>query len=205
MEYKILIKETGSKKYYIDLQEEEGFYLYPGEIKKLGLKDGMILSEEAVRSIHQEYSVPRAKKRALGLLAKKDMTQKELVEKLESSLNDSRAIAAAMEFVTRHGYVDDEQYARDYLYFRRDRKSFRQIQEELSRKGISREILQILFEEEGDQSMEEIRPLVVKYAARFKELDYPSQQKICQHFGRKGYQVSQIRRILDELREEDHF
>ncbi len=203
MEYEILLKPTSGKKIYVDLQEEEGFYLYPGEIKKCGLKDGIILTEDEVNFIHNEYAVPRAKKRALGLLTKKDMTEKELVDKLESSLNDSRSIAAAMAFVTNHGYIDDESYARDYLYFHKNRKSFRRIREELTRKGVSRSILQNLFEEEGSQDKDTIRPLVVKYRRKFPELDYTAVQKICMHFGRKGYQIETIRQILEELKEED--
>ncbi len=201
MMYEILLKPTSSKKIYVDLQEEEGFYLYPGEIRKCGLKDGSILSEEEITRIHKEYAIPRAKKRALGLLTKKDMTQKELVEKLESSLNDSKSIAAAMAFVIDHGYVDDENYAKDYVYFHKNRKSFRRIREELTRKGIDRSILQNIFEEEGSQDKESIRPLVIKYCRKFPELDYTAVQKICMHFGRKGYQLETIRQIVDELKE----
>lgn len=203
MDYRITLKETGSKKVYVDPQEEEGFYLYPGEVRKAGLTDGMVMSEDAFWTIHQQYAVPRAKKRALGLLMKKDMTRQELVDKLESSLHDSRSITIAVEFMTEHGYIDEENYCRDYIYFRRGKKSFRQIREELSRKGIDRELLQRVFEEEGEQDVDEIRPLVLKYAKKFSELDYKNTQKICMHFGRKGYPVERVRDILSELEQKE--
>ncbi|MBR5047113.1 MAG: hypothetical protein IKX76_02640, partial [Eubacterium sp.] len=99
MDYRIILKNTKGKKIYVDPQEEEGFFLYPGEVKKAGLKEGMILSGEDLRILREEYAVPRARRHALGLLARKDMTRQELEEKLEKSQNDSRSIAFAMEFV----------------------------------------------------------------------------------------------------------
>ena len=44
------------------------------------------------------------------------------------------------------GYVDDTQYARDYLYFKKGRKSFLQIKMELQKKGIPAEVLETVFE-----------------------------------------------------------
>ena len=201
-EYQIRLRTIDSKKIYLDPQEEDGFYLYPGEIRKHGLKDGMILSEELVRQLHEEYAVPRAKKRALGLLAKKDLTESELLTKLQASHHDERSIAAAMAFVTEHGYIDDEAYARDYIYFHKGRKSHRQMREALLHKGVSGTITDMVLEEEGEQPLEEIRPLVEKYAGRFPELDYQAEQKICMHFGRKGYRISRIKEIVEEIREQ---
>lgn len=203
MEYQIRLRKTDGKKIYVDPQEEEGFYLYPTEVKKSALEDEMLISEEMFCQIRELFAVPRAKKRALGLLIKKDLTEKELVEKLEKSYHDSYSIAVAMAFVTQHGYVDDERYAQEYFYYRKGRKSFRRIQEELTRKGIPYDILRRVMEEEGEQSEEDVRPLVEKYARKFQELDYQARQKICMHFGRKGYSIELIRRIIDELEEKE--
>ena len=60
------------------------------------------------------------------------------------------------------GYVDDTQYARDYLYFKKGRKSFLQIKMELQKKGIPAEVLETVFEEEGSQQMEDILEQVRK-------------------------------------------
>lgn len=203
MDYEILLRQTGGKKIYVDPQEEEGFYLYPGEVRKAGLKDGMLLSQEDFQRLYKEYAVPRAKKRALGILSKKDMTQAQLVEKLQTSLHDSHAIAEAMAFVIQHGYVDDESYARDYIYFHKAKKSFRQMKEELARKGIERDLLENVFEEEGEQPIHTVRPLVEKYIRKFDELDYKNIQKICMHFGRKGYSLDMIRQIIEEIKTEN--
>ena len=75
MDYHILLRHTDGKKIYVDPQEEEGFFLYPGEVRKAGLHDGDTVSGDRLRQIFEEYAVPRARRRALGLLAKKDMTE----------------------------------------------------------------------------------------------------------------------------------
>ena len=199
MNYQIRLRKTDGKKIYVDPQELEGFYLYPSEIKKAGLEDFMFLSDEKLSALHDSYAVPRAKKRALALLTKKDMTEKELMEKLEASLHDSHSIASAMSFMIEHSYIDDERYAQDYFYSHKKRKSFRRIKEELLQKGIPYDILQRVMEEEGEQREEDIRPLVIKYARKFPDLDHKAEQKIYMHFGRKGYSIEQVRNILADL------
>lgn len=201
MDYRIAFRKTKGKKLYVDPQEEEGFFLYPGEIRKAGLKEGMVISEDDLLAIHAEYAVPRARRHALGLLAKKDMTEKELVEKLEKSLNDSRSIAAAMAFVTEHGYIDDRRYVEDYIYSHKGKKSFLQMKEILLRKGVPGDIIRLALEEEGQQSAEDIRSLVEKYARKFPELDYTSERKILMHFARKGYSVNTVREILQDMQD----
>ncbi len=203
MDYRIAFRKTKGKKLYVDPVGEEGFYLYPGEIRKAGLKEGMVISGDDLSAIHKEYAVPRARRHALGLLAKKDMTEKELVEKLEKSLNDSRSIAAAMAFVTEHGYIDDRRYVEDYIYSHKGKKSFLQMKEILLRKGIPGDVIRLVLEEEGQQSPEDIRPLVEKYARKFPELDYTSSRKILMHFARKGYSVNTVQEILRDMQSAD--
>ena len=198
MDYIIHLHSTRGKKIYVEPEYEEGIYLYPGEIKKQKLADGDAVSAETFQKLRKEYAVPRAKKRALGILVKKDCTEQELRDKLTASLNDTRSVDAALDFVKDHGYVNDENYAREYLNDKKGRKSYRQIRMELTRKGISGQILDMVFEEAGSQQEEDIRPQVIKYIRKFSELDAVAVQKTCAHFFRKGYPAGAIRKILEE-------
>ena len=203
MEFVIHMYETKGKKICVKPEHEEGIYLYPGEIRKQKLADGDRISEETFCRLREEYAVPRARKRALGILVKKDCTEQELREKLAASLNDSFSVERALDFVKEQGYVNDENYAKEYLYYKKERKSYRQIRMELSRKGIAGHILDALFEEAGSQEEEDIRPHVIKYIRKFPELDAVAVRKTCAHFYRKGYPAGLIRKILEETREED--
>lgn len=195
----ITLHKTDKKKIYVSPEGFEGFYLYPTEVKKLKLQDGDRYLPDALEEMRREYALPRAKRRAVALLARGDKTEQELREKLLSSLTDSRSLEETMDFVKSSGYVDDLQYARDYIYFKRNKKSFLQIKAELKKKGISSEVLNLVFEEEGGQQKEEIFSQMEKYARKFPELDWNSRQKIYAHFARKGYAGSLIREAMDDL------
>ena len=140
MQYKITLTDTSKKKVYVNPGVREGIYLYPGEIKKLRLEDGSELEQDEFERIRLEYALPRAKHRAIAILAKRDKTEQELREKLLQSLTDTQSLEEAISYMKACGYVDDTQYARDYLYFKKGRKSFLQIKMELQKKGIPAEV-----------------------------------------------------------------
>lgn len=199
MDYTMHLHKTSGKKIYADPGYTEGIYLYPGEIKKHRLTEGCTITEEQFCSLWEEYAVPRAKKRALGILVKRDCTEKELYDKLTASFHDSRSVERALAFVKEQGYVNDTNYARDYLYCKKGKKSYRQIRMELSRKGISGQILDALFDETGAQQKEDLQPQIEKYIRKFPTLDALARQKTCAHFYRKGYAAELVREILEDL------
>ncbi len=202
MEYQITLCETSGKKVYVDPQEQEGIYLYPGEIRKLKLKDGIRIEEELFEQIRKEYAIPRAKKRALGILAKRDKTEQEIREKLEDSMNDAYSIQEAIDFLKKMGYLNDLTYAREYIYYKKKRKSLRQISFELKKKGISQEILDVVMEESDTDQEEDLREEFLKYARKFPEADAKSKNKIYMHFARKGYDGGLLRSLLSIWEEE---
>ena len=196
MFYTIALRQTEKKKVYVDPGIREGIYLYPGEIKKLKLENGSKIEEDEFERIRLQYAVPRAKHRAIAILAKRDKTEQELRDKLQQSLTDSQSLEETMAYVKACGYVDDAAYARDYLYFKRQRKSFLQIKVELQRKGISSQILEAVFEEEGGQKTEDILEQVKKYMRKFPEIDFTVRQKVYARFARKGYSADVIREAM---------
>lgn len=92
MSYTVTLRETDKKKVYVDPGIREGIYLYPGEIKKLKLLEGSMLEEDEFERIRLQYALPRAKHRAIAILAKRDKTEKELRDKLQQSLTDTKTL-----------------------------------------------------------------------------------------------------------------
>lgn len=205
MVYTIRLTETDKKKVYVDPGVREGIYLYPGEIKKLKLEDGGELDEDEFDRIRLQYALPRAKHRAIAILAKRDKTEKELREKLQQSLTDTQSLEDTIAYMKSCGYVDDIQYARDYIYFKKGRKSFLQIKMELQKKGIPSGVLETVFEEEGSQQMEDILMQVKKYMKKFPELDFNVRQKVYAHFARKGYAADLIREAIAQAENMEEF
>lgn len=199
MIYTVTLRETDKKKVYVDPGVREGIYLYPGEIKKLKLEDGSEVEEDEFERIRLQYALPRAKHRAIAILAKRDKTENELREKLSQSLTDTQSLEETITYMKSCGYVDDIQYARDYIYFKKGRKSFLQIKMELQKKGISSQVLETVFEEEGGQQMEDILLQVKKYMKKFPEADFVARQKVYAHFARKGYAGELIREAIERV------
>ncbi len=197
MEYKIHIKRTDGRKVCVDPEYRDSIYLYPGEVKKLKLADGMRMSSEEFEQIRIHYVMPRAKKRALGILVKRDRTEQQLRDQLKKNQYDEMSVEEALDFVRAHHYVDDEQYARDYLRSKKGRKSYKQIRMELTKKGISRDVLDALYEGTESQSLEDLLPLAEKYVRRFSEIDREARNKTYLHFARKGYPGDLIQEALE--------
>lgn len=202
MEYTIKLVATEKKKIYVDPQETEGIFLYPSEIKKEGLKEDAKIEREAFERIRKDYGIRRAKKRAVALVAKKDMTAHELTEKLRKSLNDEISIDAALAFMTDMGYINDMNYARDYISSKKQRKSFAIMKLELRNKGISEVVIETVLNENGEQDIEDLMPLMRKYIRKFDEVDPVARQKIYVHFFRKGYRSDLVKKAFREAMEE---
>lgn len=201
MNYKLTLTETDKKKVYVDPGVREGIYLYPGEIKKLKLETGSEIEEDEFERIRLQYALPRAKHRAIAILAKRDKTERELREKLAQSLTDMQSLEETIMYMKACGYIDDAQYARDYIYFKKGRKSFLQMKLELQKKGIPSQVLEAVFEEEGTQKTDDILAQVKKYMKKFPELDFISRQKVYAHFARKGYDGELIREAMAQAEE----
>ena len=158
MDYLIRLRQTEGRKICVDPGQKEAIYLYPGEIRKWNIADGMQVSEEWFEALRQKTALVRAKKRAMAIIARRDKTEQELRDKLTESMNDSRSVEEALSF---------RRYASEYLFYKRKKKSFFTIRMELRSKGIPEEILSLLFEEEGAQDREDLAPLFNKYIRRF--------------------------------------
>lgn len=79
---------------------------------------------------------------ALRLLDRRDYTKKQLEDKLNSRGVAERDIIEVINYLKEKGYVDDERYARNYVYFRLKRGyGKKRIRFELLNKGIDEAII----------------------------------------------------------------
>ena len=194
--YTISLRPCSNKKIYVDPLDREGIYLYPREIRKEDLKDGQEISEEKLDKLRLTYAGPRAKKRALAILMRQDQTEAQLRDKLLKAQTDRQSLEEAMDFVRSQGFIDDDKYARDYLHSRRTKKSFRQIRADLMRKGIPRDILDRVFEEDEGQNSRDLQQLFERYIRRFPDFDRDATRRTYAHFARKGYSHDLISRLI---------
>ena len=179
-------------KYRVVTDEQLAFMLYKGE-----------LPAETFQEIFKEILVKRAKLRAMHLLTRMDYTEAELEKKLMKGEYTPQAVKIAMDYVRSYHYLDDERYVTRYLSTYQGRKSRRQMQFELERKGIPRELIrrgqEAMEDEEGcADETDMIRQLLEKRCRNPKETDEKEKRRHYGYLMRRGFTSSEIQSVFRE-------
>lgn len=141
------------QKIQIITDEQPPFVLYKGEVARFGLEEGKELSDIVFEKIEKDVLLKRAKLRALHLLTSRDHTESELEKKLAKNGYTPWVIKTAMAYVKSFHYLDDERFAASYVSCYGGKKSKKQLEYELMKKGVSREVIEQCSElEEQDET-----------------------------------------------------
>lgn len=146
------IEEISKSKCKIFIDGEFAFALYKGELSVYHIKNGKEITEEAYQELTVQILPKRAKLRVMNLLKARTYTEEELRKKLRLGFYSESHIKEALDYVKSYGYVDDMAYAMDFIRYRAESLSKKQIQNKLLQKGIQKEIIENAFvecEEEG--------------------------------------------------------
>ncbi len=117
---------------------------------KSGIRTGNSYTSQELEEIRQLAEYSDAKQYAFGLLARKSysvlMLQKKLSEREYSPDSAERVLSLLCDL----GYLNDEEYARSFIHDAvvLRKKGKRLVMQELSQKGISRELGERLWEEQ---------------------------------------------------------
>ena len=196
------VVELDKKRCKIYLDGEFSFLLYKGELRDYNIKVGNEISDSNYQEIIDVVLPKRCKLRAMNLLQKKDYTEKQLWDKLSEGLYPVDIIDDAIHYVKAYHYLDDERYARDYITYHMSIRSRNRIIQDLTGKGISKDIFmpiveELYVEEDADVELDQIRKLLAKKHYDPEETDFKDKQKIMAFLLRKGFQMSDIRRAMD--------
>jgi len=192
------IEAVTKNRYKVYVDEQFAFVLYKGELSRYHVAVGECISENVFHEIKNTVVLKRAKLRALHLLNDMGRTSKQLQQKLRQSDYTEDIIDKTMEYVSSFGYVNDEEYARNFILCRKDRKSQKELRMLLESKGISEKILEHVFEEcyEHDAAKEAIAALLKKKKYNSENADYKETQKIYAYLMRKGFKYDDIRQVI---------
>lgn len=201
------IKELNKKKLLISINYEEAFALYKGEVRRLHIKEGIVLPESVYEEIIATLT-KRATLRAMSLLTSKDYARQELIDKLAKSRYPKESIKKAVAYVESYGYIDDYRYAYNYFNFKAANKSKKIIEMKLMQKGIDSNIIKEISDEfyednqdcELNQSIKLIRKkLKLAEDEYIENLDFKEKNKLMAYLFRKGYSMDIINKALDVL------
>ncbi len=190
------LEKCTAKKTRVYIDEEYSFLLYPQDIRTYALEEGMELSKDLYNQIMEEIVVKRAKQKAMALLKKSDQTEKELCLKLKQAEYPQAALERAIEYVKSYGYMNDDRYLEQYIYYKKGTKSIRIMEIELKQKGFSKEQIRKQMEREEVTDEIAIQKAIRKKIGTRENLTFEEIQKVAAYLYRKGFKEEDIRTYL---------
>ena len=195
------IAEVSRSRMKISTDEELTFVLYRGELRRLRIRQGEEIEEEALRAIREEILPKRAKLRAMNLLKNRDYTVKQLRDKLVQGEYGENIIEEAIAYVRSYGYIDDRKYAEDFISCHMADRSRKKIEMDLYRRGIDRKIIEEIMEQmeeegEGPDEFSAAQKLLKKKNFDSNTAGNKEKQKMSAFLYRKGFNMDIIRRVL---------
>lgn len=203
--------KNNRKRVYVD--DAFVFALYSRELMQYGLKEGQPVSRELLDKIIKECVLRRGKLRAMNLLQARDYTRQGLRVKLMQSEYDETVIAQVISYLDDYHYLDDVRYAREYISFKKSKKSQRQIEQALMEKGVSRDDIRQAFvelSEEYNLEQEEqvlLKRLIEQKLRRLKpsEEEQVKRVKVYRFLAGKGFSSSAIKEAMEQYHFHEDF
>ena len=138
----------------------------------------------------------KARDKAIYYLQFSGKTENELRKKLAEQEFSPASVDSAIEFVKKYRYLDDEDYARRFVERNRNKKSRKQMQFDLTQKGVDRTILDTVFEDMDVDEEAQILELLEKRKYPKENASREEKQKISAYLARKGFSYDAISSAL---------
>ncbi len=169
------------------------------------LKENMELSEEKYNQILEDLVYVKARDAGFKILGFKSRTEKELYDKLIEKEYSHEVATKIVEEMKKYKYVDDETYAQNFLKENIEYKGVgvNKIKFLLSQKGVSRQIIDGLFEEDNfeEEQLEKVIALIEQKTRRIdiKNITDKEKKKIYDFLLRRGYSYGIINTAFKDV------
>lgn len=195
------IAELDKKRSLVTLEDGFSFVLYKGELRLYKVFEGREIDTKSYAEIIDSVLPKRAKLRAMNLLKVRPYTYKGLRDKLVEGHYPESIIDIAMEYVCSYGYVDDEEYVRQYITTYMDRKNRVRLKQELVLKGAPKDIIERVMDEEFSDTSADLERIQIETFLRKKHFDpdtfsYEDRMKLMASLARKGYSTDLVKKVI---------
>ena len=168
------------------------------------LKPGDQLTQEELSELMERSDARRAREKALYLLEHRSHSKRELTEKIARTAASREAAQAAADRLEEIGLIDDKAFAESYAreLFLRKRFGALRVRQELSRKGIDRELIDQVMAPylEEDTGEENIALVLARRYPLWRE-DEKVRRRAVAALQRLGYSYGQIRAVMGQPEE----
>lgn len=195
------IKKIGrGERYYLYL-DDDFFGTFEAEIlARHCLKSGQQFDDEFFEQLKVENGDYACFNRSLTLLEKCMKSEKMLKDYLKEKGYPKSCIDKAIEKLKEYGYINDENFAENFIRSYCSTKSKRKLKFDLLSKGIKESIIDGKLDEIVDE--EEEKNLILSLSKKFlngRELDLKTKQKFYNHMAGKGFDFSLIGWAWEEI------
>ncbi len=176
------------------LEDGEEIKTTLGVVTDLRLFSGRDLDEAALEDLRLASRRALARDRALAIVSQRQMSRRELGGKLRDKGVDEETAAWCVDWITEHGFIDEESYAAAIArHYAAKGYGEGRVRQELMRRGIPRELFDDAFAAmpEGDEKLDRF------IAARLRDPDDRDEvRKLSAALYRRGYSGEEIREAL---------
>ncbi len=190
------LRQTSAEHVTAVLENGEELKTTLGVVTMLRLFGGRELDEEEFAALQRESARALTREKALGILAQRQMSAKELARRLRDKGADEDTAAWCVAWALEHGLIDEQSYAAAIgrHYAARGYGGGR-IRQELQRRGIPRELWEeaeaAVPEGTGEEKLERF------IAARLRNpADRDAVRRVSASLYRRGYSGEEIRAAL---------
>ncbi len=195
----ITSKPGNGNKVHIYIDNKYTLTLYDDFWYRSGYSEGQEISDDELASLKGEAGFRSAYEKGLKYLSMRGYSEKELYNKLKMNFGDEAA-SRAIDKINSFGYLNDEEYCREYTeyLFKVKKYDIKRISYELKNKGIDPETidktLKILDNEPIQRIIDMLR---IKYE---KNLETEKERKrLVNRFIRMGYSYRDIKDAFSEM------
>ena len=165
------------------------------------IKVGSEVDEQRLKALIFESEVKKGVSHVFGLLAKKPYAEREIRTKLYQKVYSSETTQKIIETIKEYKLIDDSDYAKTYVDSNKT-KSKREIEFNLSQKGIDKHIIQNAVNDiENDDEMAKIDIITAKYMKN-KPKTSENLQKLFRYLQGKGFEFELIKNKISKLKEQ---
>ena len=165
------------------------------------LKVGQTVSPAFLSKIQLDGEKSTALDKAMTHLSATRKTEKQIRDFLVKKGYLSAVVDYVIEKLNDYGFLDDKEYAENYVEYAAQKKGVRLIRAEMRRKGLSEENVDLALQEVDEETQVATAITILQKYMRHKEADRETLQKAVKHLLSKGFDYDVAKKAIESFGE----